>query len=513
MPSTDPPNILLILTDQQRFDTIAALGNPLIKTPALDRLVREGCAFTRCYTPSPVCVSARCALVTGLPPHVTGCVDNMPMPQDKPSLMEALSSLSYQTHGVGKMHFTPDRRRPWGFESRDFSEEGIEDDDFHVFLRENGYGHVEDAHGVRSEMYYIPQPSQLPARLHHTAWTADRCLEFLQRRDRERPFFLWASFIKPHPPFETPTPWNKLYRAAEMPPPFRPEGYENLLGFWNRAQNRYKYRDAGHDDWLLRTMRAAYYACISFLDYHVGRILDGLGDDIDDTLILFTSDHGELLGDYGSVGKRCMLDAACRVPLVARWPGRFTAGQLCDAPASLLDLWPTFLAAAGAPEPAVNPERENLVQVAAGGADGDRTVYSQFQAGPLGLYMVASREAKYIYSAPDRKEWLFHLAADPQETTNRAENPMQAPVLREMRARLIARFRSDGYIEPLDGDTWRRFARPRFPQTPDGGVLFQDPRNTAERIASLGPYARPVVVRGKDAMRLLSPELDSEEVR
>src|SRR5690242_2797627 len=102
------PNILLLCTDQQRADTIAALGNPIIKTPALDRLVREGTAFMRCYTPSPVCVPARCALVTGQPPHVTGCVDNQSMPQNRVSFMERLWRLGYQTHGVGKMHFTPD---------------------------------------------------------------------------------------------------------------------------------------------------------------------------------------------------------------------------------------------------------------------------------------------------------------------------------------------------------------------------------------------------------------------
>jgi arylsulfatase len=243
------PNILLIMTDQQRWDTIAALGNPIIRTPALDSLVGGGTTFTNAYTPSPVCVSARCALLTGMAPHRTGCTDNMPMSQHLPSLMDRLQEAGYQTHGVGKMHFTPDSNELWGFESRDISEEisalDTETDDFRHYLGENGYGYVDEPHGVRSEMYYIPQPSQLPAHLHNTAWVADRSVDFLARRDPERPFFLWTSFIKPHPPFESPTPWNKLYRAAEMPPPFRPEGFESLLSYWNRVQNRYKYRDHG----------------------------------------------------------------------------------------------------------------------------------------------------------------------------------------------------------------------------------------------------------------------------
>ena len=503
------PNLLLILTDQQRFDTIAALGNPHLKTPVLDRLVREGVAFTRAYTPSPVCVSARCALVTGMPPHQTGCVDNSPMPENVPSFMEHLQSEGYQTHGVGKMHFSPSFRRMWGFDSRDIAEEG-KDDDFRQFLDDNGFAHVDEPHGIRSEYYYLPQPSQLPAHLHQTAWVADRSREFLARRDPSRPFFLWSSFIKPHPPFETPTPWNKLYRAAEMPLPFRPEGGEDLLTYWNRVQNRYKYRDAGHDDWLLRTMRAAYYSAISFIDYHVGRIIEALGDEINNTLIVFTSDHGELLGDYNSVGKRCMLDAACRVPLIARFPGVFSEGHRCDTPASLLDIAPTFLEAAGIENRAMSGT--SLARVARETSEtNEREIISQFQSGPLGVYMILNRTHKYVYSAPDRTEWLFDKVSDPKESRNFAGNPMCAQTLREMRAHLTARFCRDGYTLPLHGancEAWRQFPRPRFPANPDGGVLFQDPPNTAERVASLGEYARPATVAGRDAMSLFFPEFD-----
>ena len=492
------PNILLIFTDQQRYDTIAALGNAIIKTPALDRLVREGTTFTRCYTPSPVCVSARCATLTGLPPHKSGCVDNMPMPQEQSSFMERLQTLGYQTHGVGKMHFTPDSRRLWGFESRDYSEElAGADDDFVNSLHNAGYGHVEDVHGVRSEYYYIPQPSQLPAHLHHTHWVADRSIDFLRRRDHSRPFFLWTSFIKPHPPFENPVPWNKLYRAAEMPPPFRPEGYEAALTFWNHAQNRYKYRDAGHDDLFLRTMRAAYYACISFIDYNLGRIFATLGDALDDTLILFTADHGELLGDYGSVGKRSMLDAAARVPLLARWPSHFAAQARCDTPTSLLDLWPTILTAAGDVSPQVDPEGDDL-QALATRADGDqddaneRFVYSQLSTAKSGLYLVTDGRWKYTYSAADEREWLYDVARDPLETQDLAANPLFQHEVERLRSQLIGRFQRDGYREILDGDEWRRYGKLRLPDQPDYGLLFQDRPELQTRVDALGEYARRV---------------------
>lgn len=497
---TDRPNILLIMTDQQRYDTIAALGNPIIRTPALDRLVHGGTAFTRAYTPSPVCVSARCALLTGLPPHRTGCVDNMPMPQDTPSLMEALAGAGYQTHGVGKMHFVPDARKLWGFESRDFSEEGGGEDDFLAFLRAAGYGHVCDPHGVRSEMYYIPQPSQVPARLHHTAWVADRSLAFLERRDRARPFFLWTSFIKPHPPFEAPVPWNKLYRCAEMPLPKRPPGEHHLLTYWNRVQNRYKYRDRGCDENLIRTMRAAYYACISFVDYHVGRILDYLEQtgELARTLILFTSDHGELLGDYGSFGKRCMLDAAARIPLLAHWPGHLPAGARCQVPVSLLDIAPTCAAAAGAP--VFGLAGADLRALAHGGA-GRRMVTSQFQQGRLGQYMLVTSRWKYVYSAPDGREWLFDLVADPEETRSVAENPMFRQELAGMRRMLVEHFRAEGYLEPLDGDGWRQYPKAEVPADPDAGLLFQDPPAS---VACPAPgYERVNQVGGLEACRLL----------
>ncbi len=130
------PNILILFTDQQRADSIAALGNPVIRTPYLDRLCREGTAFTRAYTPSPVCISARYALATGLPANVTGITDNSWAPAKHTSFMQRLAALGYQTHGVGKMHFSP-MKEMWGFESRDFSEEGGGADDFRAYTSIN----------------------------------------------------------------------------------------------------------------------------------------------------------------------------------------------------------------------------------------------------------------------------------------------------------------------------------------------------------------------------------------
>lgn len=463
------PNILLLFTDQQRFDTIAALGNPIIRTPALDSLVREGVAFTSAYTPSPVCVAARCSLVLGQWPHQTGCTANNAMPQERVSLMERLREAGYQTHGTGKMHFTPDSRKLWGYESRDYSEECTRDDDFYGFLRQNGYDHIMDPQGVRSEYYYLPQPSQLPARLHNTTWVADRSLEFLSNRDTGRPFFLWTSFIKPHPPFESPVPWNRLYKPTQMPMPFLPDGYQDLLTYWNRYQNRYKWRDRGMDLQLLRTMRAAYYAAISFVDYNVGRILGYLRQtgELDETMVIFTTDHGEMLGDFGSYGKRSMFDAAARIPLLVRYPEAFAQGEQCERLASLVDVLPTCLSAAGvqSPEDCVG---EDLRKVAEGKTRD--AVMIQYSEAQTGLYGLVGESWKYVYSAADGREWLYRRG-EPESRDWASEQP---EVTATMRAVLVERLRADGYEQPVEGDGWRAYPRTEVPSDPDSQLLYQE---------------------------------------
>jgi choline-sulfatase len=470
-------NVLFIFTDQQRYDTIEAHGNPYIKTPVLNKLVEKGLSFTRAYSQCPVCVPARYGLLTGQAPHRTDCVDNQPTtPQT--SLMEVLSSAGYQTHGVGKMHFTfkgeQNVNYMWGFDSRDTSEEGGGQDDFRNYLDANGYEHVFDPQGIRSEMYYIPQPSQLPERHHHSTWVVERSLDFLERRDTEKPFFLMTSFIKPHPPFETPTPWNKLYRGPDMPLPKIPDGYDKLITFWNRFQNRYKYRDQGYDRNLIRTMKAAYYSTISFIDYQVGRLMAYLETEglMEDTLIIYSSDHGELLGDYHSYGKRSFLDSAARIPMLIQAPG-IKGGQKIETPVTLLDIFPTILDYANI-STELDLSGESMLKLAIGEVDRE-LVFGQFQKEENGMYMAVSDSFKYVYSAPDQREWLYDLKRDPDETRNVAENPLFLKKTVEFRSRLIGYFQEEGYLAPLDGHTWRQYPKKEMPEDPDAFLLMQDP--------------------------------------
>lgn len=482
-------NILFLFTDQFRADCISALGNSQIKTPNLDKLVQSGTAFTRCYTPSPVCVPARHALTCGVPPHQTGCVDNVDIECHRTSFMDELNMLEYQTHGVGKMHFV-EGKGDWGFQTRDSSEElaheGV-DDDYRDYLAANGFEHVLDPHGLRSEYYYLPQPSQLPDEHHNTSWVADRSIDFLEKRDKERPFFLWSSFIKPHPPFETPIPWSRLYSMHEMDEPYRPDRYSEQQCFWNKIQNRYKYRDGGYDRNISRMIRAAYYSTISHIDYHIGRILEALGDEIENTLIVFSADHGEMLGDYGSYGKRCMLDGSASIPMIARLPGVFPAGKSCDHATSLLDLYPTFVDIADPFMTKTNLEGQSLASALEPDSR-DRIVFSQFSQNALALYMAADQAWKYVYSAADGKEWLYRGG---EEEINLAGDPVFAGELERLKSALFERFEKDGYSEPVNDGDWRTFPKWQMPKDPDYGLLLQDPPELSKVTSGLGQYERP----------------------
>ena len=464
------PNILLLFADQHRGDVLGCAGDPVVRTPALDRLANEGTRFARAYTPSPVCVPARFALLTGRYPHRNGCTDNGdPMNPKLPTIPGLLGEAGYQTLGVGKMHFHP-VRGPFGFQKLLLSEEIPANPDQDEFLRDliaAGFSHVHEPHGVRSELYYIPQVSQLPAHLHTTWWTADRTIDFLRQRNRNRPFFVWTSFIKPHPPFDPPVPWNKLYRDWEMPlPPERPKA-SGLITWHMRFQNHYKRRDAGTDENLLRALRAAYYASVSFVDYNIQRILDELErqGELDNTLIVYAADHGELLGDYGSFGKRCFYDPSARVPLIVRWPEKFEPGHVCQAPASLVDLLPTFLSAAGLEWEKLDVDGEPLQRVARGQANRE-AIFGQLGRKEYGVYFIFDGRFKYFYSAPDRLEVVLNPGEDPLEGKNLAGR--SGVPTEELRKRLMGRLRRDGATEALDasGQAWALFDPPPEPGSP-----------------------------------------------
>jgi arylsulfatase A-like enzyme len=290
-------------------------------------------------------------------------------------------------------------------------------------------------------MYYVPQLSPVPDHLHHSHWVADRSVAFLEEKTSEEPFLLWSSFIAPHPPFAPPSPWHRYYEPSVMPDPFTPVEADSLLTVHNRLQNRYKYRDGGHDRRLNQLIKAFYYGSVSYLDSQIGRILDALDrtGQRENTVVILTADHGEFLGDYGSFGKRSFLDVAARIPLV--FNGRGWDARRSEV-TSLIDVYPTLLDLADidyAPR-----DGRSLLEVT-----DDAIVFGQYQEHELGLYCVISPDWKYIWSAYDSREYLIDRTHDPRETMNLAYNPRRRKALLAMRSRATEHFRE---LQNIDMD-------------------------------------------------------------
>ncbi len=343
------PNILLIYTDQQRFDTIGALGNPLIHTPHLDRLVREGHSFTHATTPSPVCMAARWSLHTGQWTTNHGCYSNHhPGPRPAFDLPSLLRRAGYRAGLVGKNH-TFLTSHDWDF---------CHENPSAAAAPELLQARREWMSGIGKTRYprlaEVPVPGGAEADPERGKTLA--ALEFLASGD-DRPFFLWLSYHHPHTPYHAPQPFFERYQNAPLPPPIVEPGGLQAAGKPFRQWFHRHNNDAIHPftPQQVQTMRRVYYAMISQVDAEIGLVLDALDRRglSQNTLVAFTSDHGDYLGNHGLMTKSpALYDDLVRVPLILRWPGVIEADRRDDRFASHVDLLPTFLDAAHAPCPA-----------------------------------------------------------------------------------------------------------------------------------------------------------------
>jgi arylsulfatase len=421
------PNILFIMTDQQRFDTIAALGHPYVKTPNLDRLAARGAACTNAYSTCPVCVPARYTLMTGYEPSQTSWLSNWAPAENVrercgPYLAETMAARGYRTWGLGKFHTEP-RHEPLGFAVQEYSEELWEsekefnEDDYVKWLhaQTSDYDHLEQVHGERSDMYYMPQTRAMPARLTGEAWLAGRAVEELQK-PADRPYFGFVSFVTPHPPIAPPVPYNRMFDPDKMPAPQLgdPEidHADDYLAWMNHA--------VWADDISVsraRQLRARYFGSIAFIDSCIGKILDAVEarPDARNTIICFFSDHGDHLGDHRAWQKESFFEASCRVPMLVSWPDQLPAGSRHAGLVALTDLFGLATSVSGAPElrdghdllgalGGKKPARENLLGMF--GTPGT----AQFKC------MVREGDWKYIWLANGGRELLFNLKRNPDES-------------------------------------------------------------------------------------------------
>lgn len=451
------PNILLITTDQQRYDTIGAAGYEFMKTPNLDRLANEGCLYQYAFSPNPACIPARHNILTGLPSKDHGFDDNYfnnerQLPHDIPTFPEILSNAGYDTTAIGKMHFSPVRAHH-GFNRMMLMEElprFREDDDYALYLRDEGLGQFQSIHGVRHHLYMLPQQSFIPTKNHGSTWVADRTIEIMKENNGNRPFMIWTSFIQPHPPFDVPPEWSHLYDDVELPEYLESGTPISAIAEENRAIAEYPNEESR------KRAVQLYYCAISYVDHQVGRILDELErlDQLDNTLIVFTSDHGEMLGENGTYQKFLPYDGSSRVPMIVRYPKCVQGGTKSTDFVDLNDLLPTFIDAADAVYPS-NHKLPGESLLAMNESKKRDCQYVEHNKGNKRWVSLRDHSYKYNYYYSEGCEELFDMDKDNKEQHNLLHDKSDSfkSVRDRMRSRLIEYEQSwglDGYVH--DGD-------------------------------------------------------------
>ena len=338
------PNILWYCTDQQRFDTIAALGNPHVQTPTLDKLIEDGVAFTHAHCQSPICTPSRSSFMTGLYPsrlHNTRN-GNDTFPDGVPLISKLMADSGYRCGLVGKFHLQSSglRTEPrlddgfsyWQFSHapRDDWEEGH---DYADWVKSKGG----DLNALRATEEYIP------TELHQTTWATECALEFMNMPS-DKPWMFNINVYDPHPPFLAPKSYNDRFKAEDMPGPyFKPSDLEHQKKL---SEVDFQGKPSTPEEHNAYQAQATYYAMIAQIDDQFARILDYLEEtgQRENTVIIFTSDHGETLGDHGLIQKGCRFyEGLVRVPLIFSWPGKFKEGLQSSALVELLDMSRTIL--------------------------------------------------------------------------------------------------------------------------------------------------------------------------
>lgn len=434
------PHIVLITADQWRGDCLGCLrSRHPVMTPHLDQLAAEGVLFRRAYADCPVCMPQRVTLLTGQVASRFGLPHNFTVRSPIKAATGLAGRLSreagYQTEAIGKMHFLPDRAR-FGFEHI-----RLHPDDYVIWLEGTEYAGMYRGHGLGGNEVY-PAVSAVPERFTHTHWIVEEAVRFLLQRDPESPFFLWMVFEAPHSPFDPPEPYDRMYDNLAIPAPIYgdwADGPDYPPDFVARRL-AHKYNQLG--DEVIRESRRHYYSQISHIDYQLGRFLGELKTKglYDNTVIIFTSDHGEHLGDHGLFGKTTFLRGSGDVPLVMRFPDAIPLAHHAleiEAPVLTVDLHPTILELAG-----LAPERDNdglslLPAVATGQGFPGRIVCGEYGQGGE-TAMATDGHYKYVYYARGGIEHLFDVDKDPDDSINLARRPEYEGIKEALKAHLIA---------------------------------------------------------------------------
>lgn len=434
------PNILLIMTDQQRGDALSIEGHPVLQTPNMDAIAGAGVRFTHAYSSCPSCIAARRSLLSGQFPRTHGMVGYADgTPWDPPATLPgALRDAGYHTALVGRsMHQHPIRRR-YGYDEMTINCHRDPHNDYALFLQRNGMLEQDPwfAGGVMHNDW-TARSFHLEERFHHTNWVVEEALRFMERRDPSCPFFLTVSFIAPHPPLQPPAFYFERYLRTGVPDP--------VVGDWAvPPEGGGLGDDVAHpciklEGERLLSMRAGYYGLINHVDDQIRRLLNpviGVHRQAPDTIVAFTSDHGEMLGDHHLFRKSLPYEPSARIPLLIR-DSRNPAIRprtVVDTAVCLEDVMPTLLDLAGVPVPE-SVEGRSLAPLMRGETKWERP-YVPIEHAPSNHALTDGRE-KFIWFAADGREQFFDLVRDPNERHDAIRDPAYADRVALWRDRLI----------------------------------------------------------------------------
>lgn len=416
------PNILLVNVDQWPGRLLGCAGHPVIETPTLDALAADGVRFARAYSECPICIPARRTLMTGTTPRSHGdriFQPALPMPA-LPTLAQCFRDAGYQATAVGKLHVYPSRDRI-GFDDVWLAEEGRPQlgsiDDYDLFLGDQGLPGRQYLHGMSNNDYGW-RPWHLDESLHVTSWCTTTMARTIRRRDPTRPAFWYLSYTHPHPPLVPLASYLERYARREIDPP--------VLADWARDEARLPYALrlvrrfwAQLDEPRLADARRAFYALCTHIDHQLRVVIGTLREEgiLDDTAIVFTSDHGDMLGDNGLYAKRYLYEGSACIPLLVVLPvgdRRLVAGHVDPRPVGLQDVMPTLLDVAGIEVPPHCDGRSLL------GTGRRATLYCEALEGAKATRMVTDGRYKLIWYPAGNHVQLFDLDTDPRELHDRA---------------------------------------------------------------------------------------------
>ena len=466
-------NVVVILADQLRADCVGCYGNPIVKTPHIDRLAESGTRFSWAFCQHQQCAPSRASLLTGRYPHTNGSISNFTATgEHELTLGERYRAAGYRSIGVGKLHLFEEKQEGGftdlmvsGGQHSGATNADCLDEDYKNWMREHGHWEaLQAAYAERADPNYRPsfqcKVSPLPPDLYIDGWVGNRAVEFIEGQKADEPFFMFVGLPNPHNPFEPPEPYSSMYDPADMP---IPESFHSDLSGKPPQHLDYKRRGRiamGSDYELLtedalRLVIAYYYASITLVDDQVGKIMAALEAKgiADETVVVFLSDHGELLGLHGLLLKSTdafpiLYDKCLHVPLIFRVPGA-PAGQVVDTPVELVDMAPTIMEACGQE---VAPEFQgfSLLDAIKGGEAPERDwIFTETGA----VKMIRGGGRKLVYYPGQTYGELYDLESDPLELSNLWGEPEHADLRTRMTVALVDRL--IGAEASLHGESMR----------------------------------------------------------